>query len=147
MPPGEPVNRDLLFSATRFELKVDALGEIGMYTQVQGLSGTVDVMEYPEGGRNDFTHKLPTRIKWGNLTLKKGLTKEDSLLEWFQSTVTGPDINAVSLTAYDSEGTPLKTYALTNAFPVKWTGPDVNAGGSDAMTESLEIAHHGIEIQ
>src|SRR6185312_5133855 len=134
-------------SATRFELKVDALGDIGMYTQVQGLNGTVDVMEYPEGGRNDFVHKLPTRIKWGNITLKRGLTKEANLLAWFQSTGTDPDINAVSLTAYDSEGNPLKTYALTNAFPVKWTGPDVNASGTDAMTESLEIAHHGIEMQ
>ena len=137
------INRDILFPAIRFELKVDALGDIGNYTQVQGLSGTMDVMEYPEGGRNDFVHKLPTRVKWNNITLKRGLTKEANLLTWFAST---PEANSVSLTAFDSEGQPLRTWALTNAFPVKWTGPDVNAGGTDMMTESLEIAHHGIEV-
>jgi phage tail-like protein len=137
------INRDILFPAIRFELKVDALGDIGNYTQVQGLSGTMDVMEYPEGGRNDFVHKLPTRVKWNNVTLKRGLTKEANLLTWFASS---PEANSVSLTAFDSEGHPLRTWALTNAFPVKWTGPDVNAGGSDMMTESLEIAHHGIEV-
>ena len=137
------INRDILFPAIRFELKVDALGDIGNYTQVQGLSGTMDVMEYPEGGRNDFVHKLPTRVKWNNITLKRGLTKEANLLTWFAST---PEANSVSLTAFDSEGQPLRTWALTNAFPVKWTGPDVNAGGTDMMTESLESAHHGIEV-
>ena len=137
------INRDILFPAIRFELKVDALGDIGNYTQVQGLSGTMDVMEYPEGGRHDFVHKLPTRVKRNNITLKRGLTKEANLLTWFASS---PEANSVSLTAFDSEGQPLRTWALTNAFPVKWTGPDVNAGGTDMMTESLEIAHHGIEV-
>src|ERR1700754_3445422 len=137
------INRDILFPAIRFELKVDALGDIGNYTQVQGLNGTMDVMEYPEGGRNDFVHKLPTRIKWGNITLKRGLTSEANLLNWFAS---NPEANSVSLTAFDSEGQPLRTWSLTNAFPVKWTGPDVNAGGNDMMTESLEIAHHGIAV-
>ena len=36
------INRDILFPAIRFELKVDALGDIGNYTQVQGIAG-VDV--------------------------------------------------------------------------------------------------------
>jgi phage tail-like protein len=138
--------RDVPFPQNRFKLKVDALGDIGHYTQVQGLSGTVDVMEYPEGGRNDYVHKLPTRIKYGNITLKRGLTHEQNLLAWFQATVVEAKPTSVSLTALDGEGKPIKTWAFASAFPVKWTGPDANAGGSEIMTESLEIAHHGIEV-
>jgi phage tail-like protein len=138
--------RDVMYAQNRFQLKVDALGDIGHYTQVQGLSGTVDVMEYPEGGRNDYVHKLPTRIKYGNITLKRGFTIEQNLLAWFQKTVTAAEPTSVSLIAFDTEGNQIRTYAFANAFPVKWTGPDANAGGTEIMTESLEIAHHGIEV-
>ena len=138
--------RDVYYAQNRFTLKVDALGDIGHYTQVQGLTGSIDVMEYPEGGRNDYVHKLPTRIKYGNITLKRGFTIEANLLQWFQKSVTQLQPTSVSLIAFDTEGHPPRTYAFTSAFPVKWTGPDVNAGGTEVMTESLEIAHHGIEV-
>ena len=137
-------SRPVPFPQNRFELKVDQLGDIGYYTQVQGLSAQVDVLEYPEGGRNDYVHKLPTRIKHTNLTLKRGLTNEPKLLAWFQQTVVNAQPTSISLTAYDSQGTRLQTWAFANAYPVKWTGPDVNAGGTEIMTESLEIAHHGV---
>jgi phage tail-like protein len=146
MAPAQTApDREIQFAANRFALKVDALGDIGHYSEAKGLTGTLDVQEYPEGGRNDYTHKLPTRIKWGNITLKRGLTHEQNLLAWFTSAVVDAAPNSVSLTAFDTYGNVVRTWSLTNAFPVKWTGPDVSAGGTDMMTESLEIAHHGVE--
>ena len=38
------------------------------------------MLEYPEGGINTFVHRLPTRIKQGNITLKRGVTSEKALL-------------------------------------------------------------------
>jgi phage tail-like protein len=136
--------RPVPYAQNRFELSVAELGDIGYYTQVQGLSAQVDVLEYAEGGRNDYVHKLPTRIKHNNLTLKRGLTNEPKLLQWFQKTVVEAKPTTIQLTAYDTEGNQLQTWAFANAYPVKWTGPDVNAGGTEIMTESLEIAHHGV---
>ena len=37
----------------------------------------------------------------------------------------------------------MRSWAFTDAFPVKWTGPALNAGSNDVATETLEIAHHG----
>jgi phage tail-like protein len=137
-------DRTLLYHQSRFELKIPSLQlQVGYFTQVQGLSAQVDVLEYPEGGRNDFVHKLPTRIKHTNLTLKRGLTQEGALLAWFQKTVVKAEPTDMSLTLYDSEGTKVRAWSFAGAYPVKWTGPDVNAGGNEMMTESLEIAHHG----
>ena len=65
-----PTNRDLLFGQLHFEVKVPTLDVlVGFFTQVQGLSAQLDVLEYLEGGRNDMVHKLPSRIK--RLTLHK----------------------------------------------------------------------------
>src|SRR2546423_5386909 len=94
--------RPVMHHQSHFELKVDELGDVGYYTQVQGLSAQVDVFEYPEGGRNDYVHKLPTRIKHTNLTLKRGLTNEVKLLAWFKATVVEAKPTSISLTAYTS---------------------------------------------
>jgi phage tail-like protein len=137
-------NKDILFHQSHFEVTIPSLDiDVGFFTQVQGLSAQVDVMEYPEGGRNDYVHKLPTRIKHTNLTLKRGLTKEGALLAWLKQTVVQAKPAEMSLTLCDYEGKPIQTWSFAGAYPVKWTGPDANAGGNEMMTESLEIAHQG----
>jgi phage tail-like protein len=137
-------DRSFLYHQSHFEVKIPSLEiQVGFFTQVQGLSSQVDVMEYPEGGRNDYVHKLPTRIKHTNLTLKRGVTKEGALLDWLHKTVVKAEPAEMSLTLCDSEGKPLQTWSFAGAYPVKWTGPDANAGGNEIMTESLEIAHLG----
>ena len=50
--------------------------KVGYFTQITGFSAQLDVLEYPEGGVNDYVHRLPTRIKQGNITLKRGVTGE-----------------------------------------------------------------------
>ena len=61
--------------------------KVGYFTQITGFSAQLDVLEYPEGGDNDYVHRLPSRIKQGNITLKRGVTDERALYEWFKETV------------------------------------------------------------
>ena len=35
---------------------------------------------------------------------------------------------------------------VKNAWPTKWTGPNLDAGGSEASIETLELVHEGIEV-
>jgi phage tail-like protein len=145
--PGGPVNKDLAFPGTFFEVKVPALEgkvQVGYFTQVQGVSAQVDVLEYPEGGRNDMVHKLPSRIKQGNITLKRGMTREPALLAWLQKSVVQAELTNMSLTLYDSAGKKVQAWSFAGAYPVKWTASDPNAGGNEIMTESLVIAHSRI---
>ena len=103
-------------------------------------------MEYPEGGINTFVHRLPTRIKQGNITLKRGVTKEKALLQWFQSTVVKVQPADLSINVLDELGNTMQSWSFRNAYPVKWTGSDLNAGGNEFMTQSLEIAHSGMKV-
>ena len=64
-----------------FEVQIPGLNlKIGYFTQITGFSAQLDVLEYPEGGVNDYVHRLPTRIKQGNITLKRGVTGERALM-------------------------------------------------------------------
>jgi phage tail-like protein len=131
-----------------FEVTIPGLNlTVGYFTQVSGFSSQLDVLEYPEGGRNDFVHRLPTRIKQGNITLKRGYTGEDALLKWFNKTVVEAQPENLSITHYDPESETVTTWSFANAYPVKWTGSDMNAGGNEIPTETLEIAHSGMTVQ
>ena len=116
---------------------------IGRFAECAGLTVEYEVLEYQEGGQNDFVHKLRGRVKYPNVTLKRGLTEEQGLLEWFKR---AQDVGArptvlIALRAPDAR--PLQRWACTGAFPVKWTGPSLNAGSSSFATEQLEFAHRG----
>jgi phage tail-like protein len=141
-----PANRDLLFPQLNFEVTVPTLDVVvGFFTQVQGLSAQLDVLEYQEGGRNDMVHKLPSRIKQGNITLKVGLTREGALLTWFQASVVDAQPADMSITLLDSLNNPMRSWSFAQAYPVKWTASDFNAGGNEVMTETLEVAHQGMK--
>lgn len=137
--------------AGRFTLTVDDL-EIGSFTEVAGLAVTVDVEEVVEGGQNQFVHKLPKGMKWPNLTFKRGLTQPDTLFQWLQA-CSGDALNEgkvdrrnVAVTLLDAAGRPVRSWHLSGAFPVKWTGPRLAASARDLATEELEVAHHGFTV-
>ena len=127
----------------RFLVEAPGL-EIGRFSECGGLSMEYEILEYQEGGQMGFVHKLRGQLKYPNLTLKRGVTHESALLEWFfaaQSPEMRPPIT-VSLIGPDA--TPVRHWAFDAAFPVKWQGPTLNAGSTNIATETLEIAHAGL---
>jgi phage tail-like protein len=118
----------------------------GYFASVTGFSSQADVLEYPEGGQNTFVHRLPSRVKQGNITLKRGVIPDSVLYEWFQKSTVQVEPVTLVITLLDTAMRPVKVWNLINAYPVKWTGGDLNASSTEILTESLEIAHNGIAM-
>ena len=58
-----------------FDFAVEITGVVHAYFQeCSGMQASMEIFEYKEGGQNDYSHKLPGRITYSNITLKKGLT-------------------------------------------------------------------------
>ena len=138
-----------VYSAT-FLIEVDGK-EIGRFTEVSGLQAEIDVETVEEGGENGFVHKLPGRMKWPNLVLKRGLTQNDTLFSWLNK-ASGSGFNGegnklerstAAVTLVSQTGKRLRAWELEGAFPVKWSGPSFAVSSSDMAIEELEIAHHG----
>ena len=136
-------------SAT-FLFEVDGV-DIGRFEEVSGLEVSIETEDIPEGGQNSFIHKMPGRMSWPNIVLKRGVTKQDNLLSWFNES-SGEQFSAngnklvrksAAITLLDRAGKRLRSWDFTDAYPVKWTGPRFAAGSSDAADEELEITHHG----
>jgi len=136
-------------AASFFIFEVDGV-EIGAFTAVQGLQVEVDVVEYVEGGTNGYVHRLPGRVRWPNVVLRRGITKSDALFDWFKKTIEsfGDKTNKLerctgAITLLDDTAKRLRSWELEGAFPVAWRGPEFNADGDAASREELEIGHHG----
>jgi phage tail-like protein len=130
--------------AITFELTTPGVS-IGHFTEVSGLSAEVETLTYNEGGNNEFIHRLPTRVKYPNLVLKRGISKEDALQKWFQKSHTQAQRTDITVTMLDHEGRRLRTWSFVGAYPIKWTGPAFNAGQNTVATEAIEIAHEGLK--
>ena len=140
-------------SAT-FLFEVDGV-EIGRFMEVRGLEVSVETEELQEGGQNSFAHKLPGRMTWPNIVLKRGVTQNDSLLSWLnkssgeQFAANGNKLqrSTAAVTLIGPSGTRLRSWEFDGAFPVKWTGPNFAVASRDMAVEELEIAHHGFRAR
>lgn len=129
--------------AVLFHVTLDGV-DVGMWTECSGLSAKYDVEEYAEGGQNAFTHKLPGRLKYENVTLKRGLDGDSAkVAKWFAAVGESRDRSTASITAYDEDLQAVTAWTLTDVVPVSWTGPSFSADGGKAAVEELELAHHG----
>ena len=135
----------------RFRLSVDG-APFGEFSECTGLSLDVGTEDYHEGGENRFVHKLPTVGQPPALVLKRGITSSMDLWDWFDDYVeTGtvsPRDGQVELMGRPSEDStddePVAVWAFTRGYPVKWTGPELNAVGNEVAVETLVLAHEGV---
>lgn len=140
--------------AGRFTLTIGN-EQLGSFMEVTGLSVTVEVEDLVEGGHNEGLHRLPGRLKWPNLVLKRGITDNDALFAWIwrtsgQGYAAARQRQAPAIALLDGSvavcGTgpdALRTWSFRQAFPVRWSGPKLAASANELATEELEICHHG----
>lgn len=141
-------------TSASFSVYVDGT-EYGRFREVSGLEVQIEIEEVKEGGQNGFVHKLPGRRSFSNLTLRRGITKNNGLIEWMMEAA-GDDFDGngkklarktMALVLNSSLGLPLRIWAFEDAFPVRWSGPDFSLNDDDFITEELEIAHNGFTVK
>ncbi len=127
--------------------KVDLPGiTIGRFRECSGIEVEVEVLDYMEGGSNDFVHKLPTRVKYPNVVLKRGVTHEEALAKWFFDSRFTPQRRDMTITLLGPGTQVVRSWTFMNAYPVKWTGPNLSASSNQIAVESLEVVHNGLRL-
>lgn len=111
------------------------------FTEVGGLSVELGTEEFAEGGENRFAQKYPTRAKYPELVLKRGLLLGSKVLIWIQECIDGPQIKPknIDVKLLNDEHQPLLTWHLINAFPTKWAVSDLNASTNGVVIENLQL--------
>jgi phage tail-like protein len=131
-----------------FMVELDGLTRAG-FKECAGLESSVDSFDYREGtDPGNIARKLPGQRKASNITLKRGLTDDRALWDWHNKAASGNlERHTISIILRDETGEEKMRWNIKNAWPTKWSGPNLDAGGSEAAIESLELVHEGIEVQ
>lgn len=150
MPRREGQGKDKIFdpyAAYNFHLEIDGV-QSGGFVECSGLQMETSVFEYKEGGNNQTTLKFPEHTSYGNITLKRGITRSNDLINWHKNIVNGKfsKNNKVAIILRNEKKQSVRRWNLKKAFPIKWTGPDFKADSTDVAIEALEIAYEGIQI-
>lgn len=119
----------------------------GGFSECTGLGSETDAIDYREGRDDIVVRKLPGLKKFGNVTLKRGVTTGQDFFEWRKSVEDGDiDRKDISIILLNEKRQEQVRYNLAAAWPVKWTGPEFKAGANEVAVESLEIVHEGVSI-
>ncbi|MEK3881868.1 phage tail protein [Paenibacillus sp. PL2-23] len=139
-----PAPHHRLASSFHFWVELDGIYVAG-FSEVSGIEAQTDVEEFREGGLNGYVHKLPKGIRYPNLQLRRGMVKSPVLWNWYASTMDGPIARkSGAIVLQQTDGKELGRWNFYNAYPVKWTGPHLQAQSNEVAVEAVEIAHTGL---
>ena len=132
-----------------FLLEMEKISGAAFLT-VTGIGSENEVIEHKVMGTGGQTviQKIPGRLTWTEITLRRGVTANTDLWKWRQMVVTGKVKDArtnCSITAYDSTGTEVARWNLIAAWPSKVVGPEMDSAGQNYMIEEMTIVHEGME--
>lgn len=130
---------------------VEFQGEVvGAFRECSGLGSENEVVEYKASGPKGeyIIKKVPGRLKWNNITLKRGITDAMDMWKWRKLVEQGKIEDARkngTITMYNQQGDAVAKWNFINAWPSKLSGPSANASNNEVAIEELELTHEGYE--
>lgn len=136
--------------AFKFGLEIE--GKLsGFFATVSGIGSQSEVIENkisnPETGET-IIQKIPGRLAWTDVTLRRGVTSNVDVWDWRQAVVQGKIEDArtnCSIVAYNQGNEEIARWNFENAWPSRVTGPEMDAGSQTYMIEEITIVHEGME--
>ena len=132
-----------------FEISVGAV--TGYFTEVSGLGSESEIVEHKiiaKGAKESLIRKIPGRLKWGDITLKRGITKNMDFYKWRKQVEEGKVESARldgTVIMYDQNLTPVASWEFYKAWPSKINGPQLQSDGNAVGIEELTLVHEGIK--
>ena len=121
---------------------------VGAFRECTGMGSENEVVEYKASGPKGeyIMKKVPGRLKWNNITLKRGITDAMDMWKWRKLVEQGKVNEARkngSIVMFNQEGAEVSRWEFINAWPSKLTGPSANATNNEVGIEELELTIEG----
>lgn len=130
----------------RFVVAIDG-APLGAFTECTLPTIDWEIEEVKEGGLNSHTHQLPSRRKATKITLKNGVGLADGMMVWYLRTMSEDfSRKRVTITLLSPMLAPIMVWHIEDAYPVKWTGPQLRTGDNTVAIQTLELAGGEITV-
>lgn len=135
-----------------FNFRLEVHGEteiIGYFTEVAGIGSEHDVIEHKvvDDKGKELVQMIPGRLKWTQVTLKRGITADAKFWDWRQKVVDGSTEKARSNCAVvmmDRNYNDVARWEFVRAWPSKISGPSIKSDSNEFGVEELTMVHEGM---
>jgi phage tail-like protein len=145
------------FSAFKFavEIEVDGVSNqvcSAAFAECDGLEMTMDVKTIREGGNNGEQIRLMGSLSYGQLTLKRGMTANFDLWDWFsrmqQPSQAGMRAKSAEVVIFTADGKSEQVrFVLKRCLPIKLKAPALNAKDGVVAIEELQLAYESLTLK
>ncbi len=120
----------------------------GFFTEVSGVGSEHEVIEHKvvDKDGHEIIRKIPGRLKWGDVTLKRGITSDMQIWAWRDAVVQGSMTDSrknCTITMMDRNYQAVAVWHFANAWPSKVTGPNFKSDSNEFGVEEVTIVHEG----
>lgn len=151
-------NRTDYYPITSFSFRVNFATENKYdleFQSVAGLQAQIETESIKEGGVNNYEHVVPTRRKYSDLVLKRGVVigKGSAVLDWVKKCFAGMDkgksISPANLEVVllNDNNDPLMSWEIKHAWPKSWKYSDLSAEKGEILIETLEFNYNEFTIK
>jgi phage tail-like protein len=128
------------YRSYNFKLLVGNITQ-GHFTYCGNMEIEIPHIEYREGGQAQIVHQLPGPVRYGEITLRYGLTESRELWDWMMTAVNGKvDRKHITISLLDADGaTAVVSWDLESAWPCRWRGAPLDTMAKQVAIEELTI--------
>ena len=131
-----------------FHFAVDIQGVVtGFFTECSGLGSETEIVEHKVVKDGiEVVMKIPGRLKWENIVLKRGITSNLDIWTWRKQVETGDVAGARrdgSIVMFDQTLSEVARWNFIRGWPSKVTGPSVKSDSNEIGVEELTITQIG----
>jgi len=115
---------------------------------IPGIS--IDVVEYRTGSSKESgVQKLPGLARYPDVILRRGIIGSLDLYNWINEIRNGSSnaVRTVTIQLLAEDRVPVVTWKLVRAWPAKYSGPTLDAKGTDVAMEELTLSYERLEME
>ena len=134
----------------------DSIDRLGEWSSCKGLKVDFKTEVVKSGGEYNGELKLPAQVVYSPVVLERAMEQQSSqnlqawlgrlVDKWMNYDGTGDPptpSGTVEITLQDVHQNAVASWTLSNAFPVSWSGPVLDAKQNAVALETLTIEHQG----
>ena len=138
---------DFEYMGSLFALEIEGV-EVGRFTGVSGLGYTAEVVTFQDTllSGKVVTRKRPGRVSYNDITLTRGLSADNALVDWYQTVLDGAvERKNGSIVMYDPAGEENGRWNFEQAWISAWSASDLSAATDEIVIETVTITHEYLE--
>lgn len=141
-------------TTNRFYVEIEST-VTAAFSECSGLDVQVEKEVYQEGGVNHQQRIFLKHTKFGDITLKRGITDDATFWNWIYQSLNAGDGNRkntnmrrnINILVFNQAGETMQVWSLIGAIPVAWKTPGLKADSNSVALEELVLAYEGLKVK